>query len=391
MLDRHPSDSRQVQCLIRRITLAALAALSLCAPIWAPSVAQGRQASPATGSQLVIYGAGDGHGVGMSQDGALGYAEHGWSYTSILGHYYSGTAIGQVAANTVVRVLVHGKVKRIALEAYVRGVVAAEVPAGWPMAALEAQAVASRTYAITAHAGGQKFDVYTDTRSQVYRGKTAETTRTNTAVAATAGQVVTYGGQPAITYFFAGSGGHTESVQNAFPGSTPQPWLVGVADPYDTGPLHRWTVTMSFGSVASRLKGLVKGSFKGIEVVKRGSSPRIVEAYVLGSKAHTPIGGPELAQRLGLYDTWAYFSVKDSKGLRSEPDVSGPSTATATTTTTPQPSAVSASGGSGASQASMPAARPAAVSGSGGSTATSESVPGAQPSGVNGQGGVTAG
>jgi stage II sporulation protein D len=287
-----------------------------------------RQASTAGGSRLVIDGAGDGHGVGMSQDGALGYAEHGWSYTSILGHYYAGTAIGLVPPSTVVKVLVHGKVKRIALEAYVRGVVAAEMSSSWAMAALEAQAVASRTYAITAHAGGSKFDVYPDERSQVYLGKVAETSRTNAAVAATAGQIVTYAGQPATTYFFAGSGGRTESVQNAFLGSTPEPWLVGVADPYDMGPLHRWTVTMSFGSVASRLRGLVQGSFKGIEVLKRGTSPRIVLAYVLGSKGRTLVSGPELAARLGLHDTWAYFSVKDAHGLRHEPDVSGPASAT---------------------------------------------------------------
>jgi stage II sporulation protein D len=280
-----------------------------CAPLWVPAMAESRQASPAGGSQLVIDGAGNGHGVGMSQEGALGYAEHGWSYTAILGHYYTGTTIGQAPPNAAVRVLLHGKVKRLPLEAYVRGVVAAEVSSSWAMAALEAQAVASRTYALTAHAGGSRFDVYPDERSQVYLGKAAETTRTNAAVAATAGQIVTYAGQPAITYFFAGSGGHTENVQDAFPGSTPQPWLVGVADPYDAGPLHRWTLTMSFTMAASRLRGLVKGSFEGVEVTKRGSSPRIVSAYVLGSRGRTLVSGPELAARLGLYDTWAYFRV----------------------------------------------------------------------------------
>ena len=59
-----------------------------------------------------------------------------------------------------------------------RGVVSAEMPASWPLAALEAQAIASRTYALTAHAGGARFDVYSDTRSQVYRGKAAETAQT---------------------------------------------------------------------------------------------------------------------------------------------------------------------------------------------------------------------
>jgi stage II sporulation protein D len=318
----------------------------------------------ARASTLLIDGAGDGHGVGMSQDGALGYAEHGWSYTAILSHYYTGTAIGQTSANTVVKVLLNGKVKRVAIETYVRGVVAAEVSASWPMAALEAQAVASRTYALTAHAGGAKFDVYPDDRSQVYLGKAAETTRTNAAVTATAGQIVTYGGQPAITYFFAGSGGHTESIQNSFRGSTPEPWLVGVADPYDAGPLHRWTVKMSFASATARLSGLVNGSLKGIEVLERGASPRIVSAYVLGSKGRTLVSGAELASRLGLYDTWAYFSVSDSHGTHKEPDASGPS---ATVTAPPaQPAQVSGSGGSQAAPATPASPEASSVSGQGG-------------------------
>ena len=111
----------------------------------------------------------------MSQEGALGYAQHGFSYQAILAHYYSGTSLGRVPTNTVVRVLVGGKVERVPLERYVRGVVAAEVPASWPLPALEAQAVASRTYALTAHAGGTRFDVYSDTRSQMYLGAAAET------------------------------------------------------------------------------------------------------------------------------------------------------------------------------------------------------------------------
>ena len=315
----------------------------------------------------MVDGAGNGHGVGMSQEGALGYAEHGWSYAAILGHYYTGTTIGQVAPGTVIKVLIHGKVKHIALETYVRGVVAAEMPSSWNMAALEAQAVASRTYAITAKAGGSRFDVYPDDRSQVYRGKAAETSSTNAAVAATAGQIVTYGGQPAITYFFAGSGGHTESIQDAFLGATPEPWLVGVADPYETGPLHRWTVTIPFASAASRLRGLVNGAFEGIEVLMRGASPRIMSAYVLGSKGRTFVSGQELARRLGLYDTWAYFSVRDSLGVHPEPDASGQAGATP-----------------------PPVAMPSSVDGSGGSAAAAPTLR-TLPSGVNGQGGVSAG
>jgi stage II sporulation protein D len=271
----------------------------------------------------VIAGAGYGHGVGMSQEGALGYAQHGYGYAAILAHYYTGTALGTVPAGARVKVLLNGRVRRMPLETYVRGVVGAEMPGDWPLAALEAQAVASRTYALTDHAGGARFDVYADTRSQVYLGRAAQTAQTNAAVTATAGQIVTYAGQPAITYFFASSGGATESVQNGFPGAAPEPWLRGVPDPYDQGPQHRWSVSMSFASAAAKLRGLVRGAFQGIEVVRRGYSPRILAAYVLGSRGRTPVGGPELASRLGLDDDWAYFSVRTARGVKPEPDVSG--------------------------------------------------------------------
>jgi len=127
-------------------------------------------AGPAAAATLLISGAGFGHGVGMSQEGALGYAEHGYSFQQILAHYYGAIALGQAPARSYVRVLVGSKVQRVPLERYVRGVVSAEMPSSWPLAALEAQAVASRTYALTAHAGGSRFDVYSDTRSEVYRG-----------------------------------------------------------------------------------------------------------------------------------------------------------------------------------------------------------------------------
>jgi len=304
----------------------------------------------AQAATLIIVGAGDGHGVGMSQDGALGYAQHGYSYQAILSHYYTGTAIGQAPPKTRVRVLMGGKVHRVALESYVRGVVAAEMSPQWPLAALEAQAVASRTYALTAHAGEGKFDVFADTRSQVYRGKAAETPATNRAVAATAGQIVTYAGRPAITYFFASSGGSTESIQNAWPGSAPEPWLRGVPDPFDAGPLHAWRTSLSFAAAAKDLRGLVRGDFRGIEVLKRGVSPRIVSANILGTKGSTPVSGNELAARFGLFDTWAYFTVHDSHGTHAEPDHSGAPAAAPTPTPSPPP--VSPGGGTSASSSS---------------------------------------
>jgi stage II sporulation protein D len=366
-------------------------------------------AGKASSTTLVISGAGDGHGVGMSQEGALGFAQHGYSYQSILSHYYTGTELGQAPSTTSIRVLLQGNRRRasfsgastigghpanpastytvrlaghdvkvsgsgistsatslsvtgagplkltgagengvsngtyrgslsfvpalhgglnvinvVRLEQYVQGTVAGEMPSSWPLAALESQAIASRTYAITANAGpAGEFNVYSDTRSQLYRGVLGESARSNAAVQATSGQVVMYNGKPAITFFFASSGGKTEDVQDAFSGAAAEPWLRGVLDPFDQGPEHSWSITMSFAAAASRLNGLVRGSFRGIEVLKRGFSPRILSAYVLGSAGNTLVSGEELAARLALNDSWAYFSVRGTSGLKAEPDRSG--------------------------------------------------------------------
>jgi SpoIID/LytB domain protein len=332
----------------------ALLATALCCVVAVPANAKAE-------ANLAISGGGYGHGVGMSQEGALGYAEHGWTYQQILAHYYTGTALATAPANTRVRVLIGSKVQSVALETYVRGVVSAEVSSSWPLAALEAQAVASRTYALTAHAGGAKFDVYADTRSQVYRGVAAHTPQTDAAVAATAGQIVTYAGKPAITYFFASSGGRTENVENSFIGSQPEPWLRGVVDQYEHGDEHTWKVTMTFAAAAAKLHGLVHGGFEGIEVLKRGFSPRIVSAYVLGSAGRTAISGPALAERLGLYSAWAYFSTSEGQTIKPEPDRSGWSGSLTSPTPAAAPAPTGEEGG-GVAAASTP--NPSAASAS---------------------------
>jgi stage II sporulation protein D len=377
----------------------ALAALALAAP------AASAQAAP----RFVVNGAGFGHGIGMSQYGAFGYAQQGFSHDRILRSYYAGTTLGQ-APTQPVRVLlgdgaasylVRGAVRAgeveldpaaryrvsasgvrdaggevvadvarvdapaggslvfagkryrgglevvgrrainvVGLEDYVRGVVARESPASWPIEALKAQAVAARTYAITtSKAKSLGFDHYPDQRSQVYDGVAAETPSTDRAVLQTRGQVVVRDGRPVVTYFFSTSGGHTENVENSFIGALAQPWLVGVPDPFDdASPRHRWRVAMTLGQAAAKLRGLYKGSFRGVRVVSRGVSPRVVRAQVLGSSGNGATTGPVLRARLGLPDTWANFSVLRSSKSREKPAPAAKGT-TPTDQSAPQPAA----------------------------------------------------
>ena len=203
-------------------------------------------------------------------------------------------------------------INALALDDYVRGVISREMPASWSAEALKAQAVAARTYAITTNRGGAAFDQYADTRSQVYGGVAAETSSTDAAVAVTRGQVVTYDGTPAVTYFFNSSGGHTENVEDVWPGSTPEPWLRGVPDPYDAAggdPYHSWGYDLDTGTAALKLGSLVKGALLGISVTRHGASPRIITADVVGTKGRTSVSGSELQHAFGLLTANATFTT----------------------------------------------------------------------------------
>ena len=216
-------------------------------------------------------------------------------------------------------------VNALDLEDYVRGVVSGESPSAWPTEALKAQAVAARTYAITTHAGGAAFDQYADTRSQVYRGVSAETPNTDAAVQATTGQVVTFGGQPVTTYFFSTSGGETEDVENSFVGSQPKPWLKAVDDPFDSvSPKHRWgPFRFTATQVQRKLHRYLQGRFKRIKVLQRGVSPRVVRAQVVGTGGVTNVTGPQLRSAFGLFDTWAFFTSVTSKASKPKRQAAG--------------------------------------------------------------------
>jgi stage II sporulation protein D len=343
----------------------------------------------------VVKGAGFGHGVGMSQYGAYGYAKHGARYDAILAHYYTGTTLGTTSDKSV-RVLLldgaravnfsgagaacgatlkpakgyvakrkgsgvalrtkkgtlvarcggvltatgaptvgvrgrgtyHGDlqvrastsgldaINVVGLEDYIRGVVGNESPPSWPIEELKAQSVASRSFVVSTGARGSTFDVFDDTRSQVYGGIAAESARTDQAVSATHLQAVMYRGRVAQTFYFSTSGGHTEN--NEFSslgfGQPAIPYLRGVDDPYEAdagSPHEHWKRKYSVGRISSALRGLgLRGKLRNVVVTQRGASPRIVHANLVGSGGTTAVNGPQLAGALGLPDTWAFFKKK---------------------------------------------------------------------------------
>jgi SpoIID/LytB domain protein len=333
---------------------------------------------------FVITGRGWGHGVGLSQYGALGYARQGAGFEEILAHYYQGTELTQAPVKRM-RVLLAAGAKSLAvgseapfrvrdalgevheldagtqrfgpglrvkkldekkltqlqgplvflpgsepltlkgrayrgelrvsvdkgrlrainslgLEAYLYGVVPSEMPHYWPLEALKAQAVAARSYALATRRTGD-FDVYSDVRSQVYRGIPEEEVPTNQAIDETAGLVVTYQGQVASTYFFSTSGGRTATVTDVWPSSKPIPYLVSVADPYDSiSPYHRWgPVVLTAKAARSKLK--VPGPLTDLRPVITPSG-RVGSLIAVAPTRETEVKGGDVRFRLGLRSTW---------------------------------------------------------------------------------------
>jgi stage II sporulation protein D len=186
----------------------------------------------------------------------------------------------------------------------------------------------------------------------MYKGVAAEFPSTDAAVAATAGQVVAQSGKPVTTYFFSTSGGHTENIEDSFIGALPRTWLKGVDDPYDAvSPRHNWgPFTFSQATVQTKLKGLVRGSFRGITVLQRGASPRIVRAEIDGTNGVTQVTGPQLRTRLGLFDTWASFTYisPGAKKKSSDDDGGGDGASTTAPATTAAPGATTSPTSGGA-------------------------------------------
>ncbi len=133
----------------------------------------------------------------------------------------------------------------VPLEAYLRGVVPAEMPALWAPQAVNAQAVAARSYAVYERTSTNRgyFDVYDTTMSQVYAGTAVEHPASDRAIKATRGEIRTYQGRPAITQFSSSNGGWMLANSSV-------PYLVSKKDPYD--PATPWQVSIPAETWAAR-------------------------------------------------------------------------------------------------------------------------------------------
>jgi stage II sporulation protein D len=375
--------------LLRRsfALLAVAAALAVSAAAAdAASVCTGTcfTAPAGSGALFLFSGHGWGHGVGMSQWGAYGYAQHDATFEQILDHYYPGTTLAPASVSTMRVLLAKGKKKLtiasdtpfavrdgtgrtyaldggpvtlgpdlklaaseqpltppllflprrgspltlarpyrgrievdvvdgklrainiVGLEPYLYGVVPSEMPSKWAPEALKAQAVAARSYALATKKVGAPFDAYADTRSQMYLGVSNESSATTAAVDATKGQVLSYAGKVATTFFYSTSGGQTESSKDWM--GTQLPYLVSVPDPYDDiSPYHNW------GPMPVTAKAIVKALKVTGPILDATTTPnpsgRVGALNLVTPLSSMEVAATKLRGAIGLRSTWFTLGV----------------------------------------------------------------------------------
>ena len=129
-------------------------------------------------------------------------------------------------------------VNEVALEDYLRGILKIEMNPEWNAEALRAQAILARTYAAKNRGrfADRGFDLDNTQNTQIYRGMNAEDPRTDAAVKATAGQVLTWNGKPADIYYHSDSGGATADISHVWgsniPYLQPKAEKIAYASPY---------------------------------------------------------------------------------------------------------------------------------------------------------------
>ena len=188
-------------------------------------------------------------------------------------------------------------VNQVNVETYLKGMGEVRNPK-WPLASLQAQAIAARTYAMRAmRAGGELCDTQ---RCQVYIGSDAEYAEMNKAVNATNGQVLVFNKALASAVYSANGGGHSATRFEGFGVSTASvPYLR--AAKYPTDDPDNWSVTISLADVARHLR--YPGTVSGVEVIERGPSGRATKVMLHGTKGDTTVSGLQFDSSLGLRST----------------------------------------------------------------------------------------
>jgi stage II sporulation protein D len=228
-------------------------------------------------------------------------------------------------------------VNELSMDSYLRGVVPLEIGnrASAEMAAVQAQAVAARTYAYKHLTSARAFDMYSTVQDQVYGGVDAEKPLSDSAIATTADIVVLYNGQPINTPYHSTCGGSTAAVTEVWYNQPDEPYLRPVSDRIpgsdhfycDPSPRFAWTQSYDAAGLRAVMEKYLaaytnapkSGIGKITDIREDGRTPsgRIRALSVQTESGTDPLRGNDIRFVLrdpkGAILNSTYFSFQESK------------------------------------------------------------------------------
>ncbi len=199
----------------------------------------------------------------------------------------------------------------LGIENYLSSVVGSEMPAKWPLEALKAQAIASRTYALK-QKGNTLYDIDSTQKNQVYNGLESRTFKTSRAVRSTRSLVLTYENKLINALFHSSSGGMTENSQEVW--KNEYPYLSSVKDFDKNNPKLRWQKKFSNKELENLFPKI--GGIKKIEILNITNTGRVKNVKLFGNYGSNEISGVDLRKRLDLKSNLIRFKfVEDKKNI----------------------------------------------------------------------------
>ncbi|MEK7722451.1 MAG: SpoIID/LytB domain-containing protein [Elusimicrobiota bacterium] len=215
------------------------------------------------------------------------------------GNLYKGDVLIKAAPGGLLDIIEY-----LSLEEYLYGVLPAEMSPGWPLEALKAQAVASRTYAMKFINPARDYDITNGAEMQVYTGVSKVNSRIMEAVNSTRGEVLKYKGRLVTAFFHACCGGHTASVKSAWGEDIIKP-LYGVADPFCSPSRHyRWEFYLSSADLLKFIqsRGSTALKIKNMRIHQKDRSGRTVSFKFTTDKSPTVVKTTDLRKHFGAFE-----------------------------------------------------------------------------------------
>ncbi len=198
------------------------------------------------------------------------------------------------------RVLLNDKklqiINYLKLEKYLKSVVGSEMPKEFPLAALQAQAIAARTYVLKLLGKNEFFDIHSTQASQVYLGLEAETAKINRAVRSTSSLALFYENKLIEAVFHSSSGGRTENSGQVW--KYQLPYLRSVVDYDQNSTKYRWSKKISSSELDKIFSDI--GGLNSIQIKKKSNSDRVLVIKLYGPNGTKNISGKNLRENLKL-------------------------------------------------------------------------------------------